>query len=59
MINNNRVICVIPARKGSTRIKNKNIINFIKNHLSIGQYYQLRNLSILTIFLLLQMMTKY
>ncbi len=33
MINNNRVICVIPARKGSTRIKNKNIINFYKKPL--------------------------
>ena len=33
MINSNRVICVIPARKGSTRIKNKNIINFYKKPL--------------------------
>ena len=33
MIEGKKVICVIPARKGSTRIKNKNLIDFNKKPL--------------------------
>ena len=38
--NKNSVVCIIPARSGSKRIKNKNIINFFGKPLI---YYSIKN----------------